>query len=380
MRHDKLNALLLSATIAVSGTLFTGGENADAKNYKVKKGDTLSELAVKNNTTVSKIKKENNLNTNTIYINQTLKINSKVISSVASTNTTKRYINVSSLNMRTGPGNGYKVKKVLKKSTAVRIIEKNGNWLYVTTKGTKGYIYSSYVSYTKPVTTKKASTQVKKYVNISSLNMRTGAGTKYKVKKVLKKNTAVRILKTNGSWVYVTTKGTKGYVNKNYLSTKKSVVTKVSSSTKKTTSKPSFLSNGTFPMKKGTYSSYSNSWGAGRSYGGARSHEGIDIAAPSGTKIYAATAGTITANKWNNLGGWTYTIRTNGYSLYYAHMKSKGFLPVGTNVKKGQLIGYVGNTGYGPVGTKGKFGYHLHFGIYKNGKAVNPYYNLKYWE
>lgn len=53
-------------------------------------------------------------------------------------------------------------------------------------------------------------------------------------------------------------------------------------------------------------------------------------------------------------------------------------------VKAGDILGYLGNTGYGKEGTKGKFDVHLHFGIYVDieGKevSVNPYYILKWLE
>ncbi|MER2000834.1 MAG: peptidoglycan DD-metalloendopeptidase family protein, partial [Lysinibacillus sp.] len=59
-------------------------------------------------------------------------------------------------------------------------------------------------------------------------------------------------------------------------------------------------------------------------------------------------------------------------------------LKEGDIVKSGQVIGYVGSTGYGKKGTAGKFPPHLHYGIYKfNGKAemaFNPYPFLVQWE
>ena len=59
-------------------------------------------------------------------------------------------------------------------------------------------------------------------------------------------------------------------------------------------------------------------------------------------------------------------------------------IPTGDMVKAGDILGYLGNTGYGKEGTKGKFDVHLHFGIYVDieGKevSVNPYYILKWLE
>lgn len=142
------------------------------------------------------------------------------------------------------------------------------------------------------------------------------------------------------------------------------------------------LSNGTFPLPKGQYEKYSDSWGNDRTYGGKRSHEGNDIMAKKGVPIYSATDGKISKMGWNQLGGWRIGINSpDGYYLYYAHMhKYAPGIKKGDTVKKGQLIGYVGATGYGPQGTSGKFDPHLHFGIYKNNKAINPYPYLKAWE
>ena len=97
---------------------------------------------------------------------------------------------------------------------------------------------------------------------------------------------------------------------------------------------------------------------------------------------------------WLELGGWRIGITSeNGIYYYYAHLDSYAPLSVGDTVTAGQLLGFMGNTGYSKVeGTKGKFDVHLHFGIYvtdENGKrwepeefieaelAVNPCYLLK---
>ncbi|WP_044748480.1 M23 family metallopeptidase [Bacillus alveayuensis] len=57
------------------------------------------------------------------------------------------------------------------------------------------------------------------------------------------------------------------------------------------------------------------------------------------------------------------------------------YIKISHLIKKGQLIGYVGDSGYGSVGTTRKFAPHLHFGMYDaNWKVINPYSYLKYWE
>ncbi|HWO96259.1 MAG TPA: LysM peptidoglycan-binding domain-containing protein [Bacillus sp. (in: firmicutes)] len=146
---------------------------------------------------------------------------------------------------------------------------------------------------------------------------------------------------------------------------------------------PAFLKNGIFPLKKGTYTPFTDTWGESRQYGGDRTHEGTDIFVQKGTPVYSATSGIVTQKGWSELGGWRLTVRTNeGYYLYYAHLNGYAAnVTAGMSLQKGQLIGYTGDSGYGPAGTTGKFVPHLHFGMYNaKWEAINPYLHLKYWE
>ncbi len=98
-----------------------------------------------------------------------------------------------------------------------------------------------------------------------------------------------------------------------------------------------------------------------------RAHKGVDFRASTGTPIPAAGAGRVVARGYNNGHGNYVKIRHNGsYETLYAHMSrfAKGVV-VGTNVKQGQTIGYVGSTGLST-------GPHLHYEIIKDGKHVNP--------
>lgn len=141
-----------------------------------------------------------------------------------------------------------------------------------------------------------------------------------------------------------------------------------------------------FPLAKRYNYTVKHSFGAGRSYGGARRHEGVDIFAGYGTPVLASCYGYIELMGWNRFGGWRVGIRdaTNTY-YYYAHLSSfvKG-LKQGDLVQPGQVIGYVGSSGYGPPGTSGKFPPHLHFGLYRDfGRhewAFSPSSQLVYWE
>jgi len=141
-----------------------------------------------------------------------------------------------------------------------------------------------------------------------------------------------------------------------------------------------------FPVAKKYNYSVKHSFGAGRSFGGRRIHEGVDIFASYGTPALACAFGYVELLGWNRFGGWRVGIRdANNMYYYYAHLSSfaKG-LKQGDIVQPGQVIGYVGSTGYGPPGTSGKFPPHLHFGIYKDtGRhewAFSPSGMLGQWE
>lgn len=118
-----------------------------------------------------------------------------------------------------------------------------------------------------------------------------------------------------------------------------------------------------------------DTWGAARSSG--RRHEGIDILAARGTAVYSTTEGVVRSLKDNNLGGKViWILGPAGSWHYYAHLdRHKRGLREGDYVRKGQLIGYVGNTGNARHTAP-----HLHYGIYLDGRgrgAVNPYPYLR---
>ena len=104
-------------------------------------------------------------------------------------------------------------------------------------------------------------------------------------------------------------------------------------------------------------------------------HNGTDIAAPNGTRILAAAAGTVTIangiDSWG--GGYGYHIKIdhgNGLETLYAHCSAICVTP-GQQVQQGEVIGFVGSTG-------SSTGDHLHFEIHKEGEnidAINNFYS-----
>lgn len=95
-------------------------------------------------------------------------------------------------------------------------------------------------------------------------------------------------------------------------------------------------------------------------------HKGHDYAAPAGTPIYAAAAGTVMIAGYSySAGYWVVINHGNGLVTKYMHMYQAPYVSAGDTVVKGQHIGGVGTTGQST-------GNHLHFQVEVNGVAVNP--------
>ncbi|MDR2029601.1 MAG: M23 family metallopeptidase, partial [Treponema sp.] len=96
-----------------------------------------------------------------------------------------------------------------------------------------------------------------------------------------------------------------------------------------------------------------------------RYHAAVDLAAALGTPIKAAMDGKVSSVGFNSTyGKFIILSHANGYQTLYAHMNLTS-VNQGDYVQQGAKIGEVGNTGYST-------GPHLHFAVYKNGRAVNP--------
>lgn len=113
------------------------------------------------------------------------------------------------------------------------------------------------------------------------------------------------------------------------------------------------------------YSRVSSEFGHRTMNGKVERHSGIDLAAPSGTPIYATGAGIVTKSSWGTgYGNYVEIDHQNGYLTRYAHA-SKLHAKIGETITAGQHIADVGCTGRctGP---------HLHFEVVKSGTRENP--------
>ena len=124
------------------------------------------------------------------------------------------------------------------------------------------------------------------------------------------------------------------------------------------------------PIAKGfSYSDYDD-FGAGRSYGYNRKHLGHDLMALTGTPVVAVESGVVEVLGWNPYGGWRIGIRSfDGIRYYYyAHLRQNRPFAQGVEAGKivmaGDVIGYVGHTGYSPnENTNNIKQSHLHLGL-----------------
>ena len=96
-----------------------------------------------------------------------------------------------------------------------------------------------------------------------------------------------------------------------------------------------------------------------RTYGGKRGHEGTDLMPPTNQRgfypVFSATAGTVEHMGWLQKGGWRIGIRSEqGGYFYYAHLSEYASgMEEGKTVEAGEMLGYMGDSGYGEEGTVG---------------------------
>ena len=125
-----------------------------------------------------------------------------------------------------------------------------------------------------------------------------------------------------------------------------------------------------FPLARGFGYSHYDDFGAGRSYGYKRKHLGHDMMGQIGTPIVAIESGIVEALGWNQYGGWRIGIRSfdGKRYYYYAHLRqnypyAEG-LEEGSIVTAGDVIGYMGHTGYSAQENVNNIEVtHLHWGL-----------------
>ena len=117
--------------------------------------------------------------------------------------------------------------------------------------------------------------------------------------------------------------------------------------------------------------SYVDTWGAARS--GGRSHQGTDVMAPHGARVFAFVNGVVSRESTSSNGGiQLYLQGDNGVEYFYAHLSGYA-VSTGTRVRAGQLIAYNGQTGNARYTAP-----HVHFEVHPGGGSpVNPYPHLK---
>ena len=131
------------------------------------------------------------------------------------------------------------------------------------------------------------------------------------------------------------------------------------------------------------HSDWGDTYGAERSDVPGGWHHGDDLFAPLGTPVVAVTDGTVFSVGWNKVGGWRlWLLDANGNQFYYCHLS--GYTALGSNdahVKRGQVLGFVGNTGDAVTTWP-----HLHFEVHPSSTlylgydgAVDPSSYLRNW-
>ena len=130
-----------------------------------------------------------------------------------------------------------------------------------------------------------------------------------------------------------------------------------------------------YPLEKNTFWISSYFGNRKNKFNQSQMHSGLDMASLKGNPVKAAYGGIILDVSSNNGYGKNVVIFHNfRYKTRYAHL-AKVFVKIGQNVKKGDIIGLVGDTG--SVRKIGKDGSHLHFEVLDSGKPVDPLVYLR---
>ncbi|GER24400.1 hypothetical protein NCCP1664_28950 [Zafaria cholistanensis] len=126
------------------------------------------------------------------------------------------------LNLRKGAGTTYGIQKVLAKGTAVTALGTQGSWTRVAAGSAEGWVSTAYLKKTTaaapaPAPEKPSAAPTAVFRTAANLNLRSGAGTGYRVLKVLSKGTSVTVVSVKGTWSQVKAGSTTGWVSTSYL-------------------------------------------------------------------------------------------------------------------------------------------------------------------
>lgn len=146
-----------------------------------------------------------------------------IVDTNAKTNVIKKIkVNTASLNVRAGAGTNYKLLGSVKRNAVLDVYEINNSWAKINYNGKYGYVSTNYTidtaSTTANTTAKSSTTESKKMIVVAnSLNVRSGAGTKYAIKGKLTEGTSINVLSISDGWAKFVYNGSNAYVDASYL-------------------------------------------------------------------------------------------------------------------------------------------------------------------
>ena len=141
-----------------------------------------------------------------------------VLDEYLKSNTTTKYANASSVNVRSGPSTSNSILGKLNKNDKVEVISESGSWSKINYKGSTAYVSSQYLSDKKVEDDKDEEVKVSnKKVTASTLNVRSGPSTSHSIIGTLYKGNVVKPLSQDNGWVKVKFNDTTGYISDTYL-------------------------------------------------------------------------------------------------------------------------------------------------------------------
>lgn len=259
----------------------------------------------------------------------------------------------------------------LTNGTELEVIGQEGEWLKVKWNGKVAYVYAQYVKVNGDVPyAASEDTNNKKFTG----RVHTPKGGSMNVRSApwgpiigsLNNGDKVEVKKKDGDWYVITFNGKQAFVHNSLIedASKPATPPPVAGTPPPAGNPPS---SGGFVFPVGVSGNgFSDTWGAPRS--GGRTHKGTDIFNKANVPLVACRTGKMGKIAWNSLGGNSlHVIGNDGVDHYYAHLSRYADLRPGVPVNAGTVVGYMGGTG----NANGVI--HLHFGMYRNGNAFNPY-------